>query len=91
MPKSSAEKQDEHAQKKAIKEKEKNLDSLEQEITALEKKKSDIEHQLAQPSVYEDEVKMQQLNDKYTKLKQDEVALNKKWEALAEQIESMQS
>ncbi|EPR71165.1 ABC-F family ATP-binding cassette domain-containing protein [Cyclobacterium qasimii] len=91
LPKSSAEKQDEHAQKKAIKEKEKNLESLEQEITALEKKKTDIEHQLAQPSVYEDEVKMQQLNDKYTKMKQDEAALNKKWEALAEQIESMQS
>ncbi|WP_339926151.1 ABC-F family ATP-binding cassette domain-containing protein [uncultured Cyclobacterium sp.] len=91
LPKSSAEKQDEHAQKKAIKEKEKNLDSLEQEITALEKKKTDIEYQLAQSSVYEDEVKMQQLNDKYTKMKQDEAALNKKWEALAEQIESMQS
>jgi len=91
LPKSSAEKQDEHAQKKALKDKEKTLESMEQQITVLEKNKTDLEHQLAQPSVYEDEVKMQQLNEKYTKMKQDESALNKKWEALAEQIESMQT
>ncbi|WP_339710240.1 ribosomal protection-like ABC-F family protein [Cyclobacterium amurskyense] len=91
LPKSSAAKQDDHAQKKALKEKEKSLESLEQQITALEKKKTDIEHELAQPSVYEDEVKLQQLNEKYSKIQKEEIVLNQKWEALAEQIETMQS
>jgi ATP-binding cassette subfamily F protein 3 len=91
LPKNAIAKQEDHAQKKALKEKEKTLESLEQQITALEKKKNDLEHQLAQPSVYENEAEMQRINEKYTKIKQDETQLNKEWEALAEQIESMQS
>jgi ATP-binding cassette subfamily F protein 3 len=91
LPKSSIAKQEDHVQKKALKEKEKTLESLEQQITALEKKKNDLEHQLAQPSVYENETEMQRISEKYTKVKQDEIQLNKEWESLAEQIESMQS
>lgn len=90
-PKSSASKQEDHAHKKAIKEKEKSLENIEQQITALEKKKTDLEHQLAQPSVYEDEAKMQQLNEAYHKIQEEEAALNQKWEDLAEQLESLQN
>lgn len=50
-----------------------------------------MEHLLAQPSVYEDEAKMQQLNEAYSKIQEEEAALNKKWEDLAEQIESLQN
>ena len=91
LPKSSIAKQEDHVQKKVLKEKEKTLESLEQQITALEKKKNDLEHQLAQPSVYENEAEMQRISEKYTKIKQDEIQLNKEWGSLAEQIESMQS
>ena len=43
---------------------------------------------MADPSVYEDETQMQELNASYSLVRQDEVKLNKEWEALAEQIES---
>lgn len=78
------------ARKKAIREKEKALEKLEEEITRLENKKLDLENQMADPSVYEDENQMQELNASYSLVMQDEARLNKDWEALAEQIESLQ-
>jgi len=78
------------ARKTVIREKEKALEKLEEEITRLEKKKLALENQMADPSVYEDETQMQELNASYSLVRQDEVKLNKEWEALAEQIESLQ-
>ncbi|NHE58322.1 ABC-F family ATP-binding cassette domain-containing protein [Cyclobacterium plantarum] len=76
--------------KKAIREKEKALEKLEEEITRLENKKLALENQMADSSVYEDEHQMQELNASYSQVRQDEAKLNKEWEALAEQIESLQ-
>ncbi|MFO7822401.1 MAG: ABC-F family ATP-binding cassette domain-containing protein [Cyclobacterium sp.] len=78
------------ARKTVIREKEKALEKLEEEITRLEKKKLALENQMADPSVYGDETQMQELNASYSLVRQDEVKLNKEWEALAEQIESLQ-
>lgn len=77
--------------KKLLKEKEKELIGLEEEITKLELEKRAIEDQLAEPRVYEDEEQLAILNQKYAEAKTKEARLNGEWEALAEQIENLQA
>ncbi|MDN3689387.1 ABC-F family ATP-binding cassette domain-containing protein [Cyclobacterium jeungdonense] len=80
--------QEEAGLKKRIREKAIALEKLEEDITVLENKKSALENQMADPSVYENEERMQELQADYAVLLKQESNLNKKWEALAEQIDN---
>lgn len=79
---------EEAGQKKRIREKAIALEKLEEDITVLENKKSALENQMADPSVYENEEHMQELQEDYAVLLKQESNLNKKWETLAEQIDN---
>ena len=82
--------QENNGNKKALKEKEKALADLEEKITKLEADKLTLENQLADPGIYGDEEKLNPLNQRYAEVQQEESQLNKEWEALAGQIESLQ-
>ncbi|WP_375583015.1 ABC-F family ATP-binding cassette domain-containing protein [Cyclobacterium xiamenense] len=66
------------------------LEKLEEEITDLENKKSTLENLMADPTAYEDEARMQELQANYAALLKTEASLNKKWEDLAEEIDNLQ-
>ncbi|MEX2567105.1 MAG: ABC-F family ATP-binding cassette domain-containing protein [Cyclobacteriaceae bacterium] len=76
---------------KALKEKETALAQLEEKITELEEEKLKLENQLADPGIYGDEEQLNPLNLRYARVQKEESHLNKKWEALAGQIEILQS
>jgi ATP-binding cassette subfamily F protein 3 len=77
-------------QKKRMRENAMALEKLEEEITALETKKSALENLMADPTVYENEARMQELQTDYASLLKIEGSLNKKWETLAEEIDNLQ-
>ena len=62
---------------------ERELKRLEEEITILENKVAEIEEQMADPSIYDDQTKFQDLNKNYLSSKKALEELMNKWEALA--------
>src|SRR5690606_26079709 len=76
--------------KKDLKKKEKDLEELESTIMALEEEKTLLESKMADPAVYEDDIKAAEINTSYATLKSKIEKLNQNWEKLAEEIESLQ-
>jgi ATP-binding cassette, subfamily F, member 3 len=76
--------------KKEIKSLEISLSELEEKITLVEKKKIALEKELADPGLYEDESNRQKITATYNALQEEEKQLQQKWEALMEEIESLQ-
>ncbi len=76
--------------KKEIKSMEKSLSELEEKITHIENRKAGLEKDLADPGLYADESNRQKITDNYNALLQEEKQLQQKWEALMEEIESLQ-
>ncbi|WP_114751486.1 ABC-F family ATP-binding cassette domain-containing protein [Pleomorphovibrio marinus] len=76
--------------KKEIRTKEKDLQDLEERVTQIEKKKEAMEVKLADPKLYQDEVKQEKLTQEYKELLEEEAQLNKKWESLMEEIDALQ-
>ncbi len=86
-PKNNEEAQ--HA-KRELKKMEEKLAKVEVEVEQLEAKKQKIETLMADPELYADEEKAQKTQKSYQELEQQLTALNSDWEALVDQISSLQ-
>ncbi|MCS4433518.1 ABC-F family ATP-binding cassette domain-containing protein [Aquiflexum gelatinilyticum] len=76
--------------KKNLKKKEQELAFIEEKILQIETKKSELEKKMADPVVFSDNKKMEEVNQSYQKLKNQEAELNQNWETLVEEIGSLQ-
>jgi len=76
--------------KKALKGKEKELETLEEQIMKIEEEKQGLEVLMADPKVFEDLPELEKLNNQYQAAVTREAALNAAWEVLAEEIEELQ-
>jgi ATP-binding cassette subfamily F protein 3 len=68
----------------------KELGQLEIEIEKLEEEKTRLEEIMTDPDVYANPNKLSEINDKYNKTKELLEVKNTDWEALVEQIESLE-
>ena len=73
-----------------LKKKEQELAEIEDKILKLEENKKILEMKLADPEIYSDNQKLEELNQKYMALKEKEEKLNSNWEVLVEQIGQLQ-
>ena len=76
--------------KKNLKKKEQELALIEGKILEVETKKAELEKKMADPIVFSDNKKMEEINQAYQKLKSLESELNQNWETLVEEIGSLQ-
>lgn len=76
--------------KKNLKKKEQELALVEEKILQIETKKAELEKKMADPIVFSDNNKMEEVNQSYQKLKNQETELNQNWETLVEEIGSLQ-
>jgi ATP-binding cassette subfamily F protein 3 len=76
--------------KKNLKKKEQELALIEEKILQIETKKAELEKKMADPNVFSDNKKMEETNQAYQKLKNQEIGLNQNWETLVEEIGSLQ-
>ncbi|MCH6232811.1 ABC-F family ATP-binding cassette domain-containing protein [Cognataquiflexum rubidum] len=76
--------------KKNLKKKEQELALIEEKILQIESKKAELEKKMADPVVFSDNKKMEETNQAYQKLKNQEAELNQNWETLVEEIGSLQ-
>lgn len=76
--------------KKDLKKKEEQLALIEEKVIQLEEKKKALEAKLADPEIYSDGQKLDQLNQEYQKLKIEEEKVNSEWEVLVEEIGQLQ-
>jgi ATP-binding cassette subfamily F protein 3 len=76
--------------KKNLKKKELELALIEEKILQIETKKAELEKKMADPVVFSDIKKMEEVNQSYQKLKNQESELNQNWETLVEEIGSLQ-
>ncbi len=76
--------------KKEIKSMERNLAELEEKITQIEKEKLRLEKELADPNLYKDELKHQEITKTYNVILEEEKQLQQRWESLMEEIETLQ-
>ncbi len=76
--------------KKNLKKKEQELALIEEKILHIETKKGELEKKMADPLVFSDNKKIDETNQTYQKLKNQEAELNKNWESLVEEIGSLQ-
>jgi ATP-binding cassette subfamily F protein 3 len=76
--------------KKDLKKKEEQLALIEEKIIQFEEKKKALEAKLADPEIYSDGQKLDQLNQEYQKLKIEEEKVNAEWEVLVEEIGQLQ-
>ncbi|MCR9013764.1 ABC-F family ATP-binding cassette domain-containing protein [Aquiflexum gelatinilyticum] len=76
--------------KKNLKKKEHELALIEEKILQIETKKAELEKKMADPVVFSDIKKMEEVNQSYQKLKNQESELNQNWETLVEEIGSLQ-
>jgi ATP-binding cassette subfamily F protein 3 len=76
--------------KKNLKKKEQELALIEEKILQIETKKAELEKKMADPVVFSDIKKMEEVNQSYQKLKNQESELNQNWETLVEEIGSLQ-
>jgi ATP-binding cassette, subfamily F, member 3 len=76
--------------KKNLKKKEQELTLIEEKILQIESKKAELEKKMADPLVFSDNTKMDEVNQAYQKLKNLEAELNQNWETLVEEIGSLQ-
>jgi ATP-binding cassette subfamily F protein 3 len=76
--------------KKELKKKEQELSQIEEKIVFLEEKKSALEAAMADPEIFSDSSKLDNLNKDYQILKAQEEDLNAKWEILVEEIGELQ-
>jgi len=76
--------------KKNLKKKEQELALIEEKILHIETKKGELEKKMADPLVFSDNKKIDETNQTYQKLKNQEAELNQNWESLVEEIGSLQ-
>ena len=76
--------------KKNLKKKEQELALIEEKILQIESKKSELEKKMADPDIFSDSKKIEETNQAYQKLKNQESDLNQNWETLVEEIGSLQ-
>jgi ATP-binding cassette subfamily F protein 3 len=76
--------------KKNLKKKEQELALIEEKILQIETKKAELEKKMADPLVFSDNKKIEETNQAYQKLKNQESDLNQSWETLVEEIGSLQ-
>ncbi|MCL6258266.1 ABC-F family ATP-binding cassette domain-containing protein [Aquiflexum sp. TKW24L] len=76
--------------KKNLKKKEQELALIEEKILQIDSKKAELEKKMADPLVFSDNIKMEEVNQSYHKLKNLETELNQNWEDLVEEIGSLQ-
>ncbi|AWW33247.1 ABC transporter ATP-binding protein [Echinicola strongylocentroti] len=76
--------------KNDLKKKERELEEVEGRIMALEDEKTQLEKQLADPSVFQNEEESQKVNKAYGEVKKKEEELTANWERLAEEIQGLQ-
>ncbi|WP_209331947.1 ribosomal protection-like ABC-F family protein [Lunatimonas salinarum] len=77
--------------KKTLKQKEKELESLETDISAIESQKAELEGRLADPALYDKAEDLEKLNQAYQSLLSKESSLNEAWEELAGEVEKLQA
>ncbi|MCC5936276.1 MAG: ABC-F family ATP-binding cassette domain-containing protein [Lunatimonas sp.] len=77
--------------KKTLKQKEKELEALESNISSLENLKVKLESRLADPEIYEKTTELEKLNKEYQALLDKESTLNDAWEELAGEVEKLQA
>src|SRR5690606_6705211 len=61
----------------------KDLERLDNEITLAKKELEDIEKELSNPAIYQEEDKLSEVNDRYTKKKSELSSLQEQWEVIA--------
>ena len=76
--------------RKNLKKKEQELALIEEKILQIESKKSELEKKMADPDIFSDSKKIEETNQAYQKLKNQESDLNQNWETLVEEIGSLQ-
>ncbi len=76
--------------KKDLKKLEEQLSKIEKEIESLELLKSETEEKMADPEIYEDEVKAQKIQESYQNIQTNLHEVNAKWEELVDQISTLQ-
>lgn len=64
----------------------KDLERLDNEITLAKKELEDIEKELSNPAIYQEEDKLSEVNDRYTKKKSELSLLQEQWEVIADKI-----
>lgn len=64
----------------------KDLERLDNEITLAKKELEDIEKELSNPAIYQEEDKLSEVNDRYTKKKSELSSLQEQWEVIADKI-----
>ncbi|MFB5944637.1 ABC-F family ATP-binding cassette domain-containing protein [Albibacterium profundi] len=64
----------------------KDLERLDNEITLAKKELEDIEKELSNPAIYQEEDKLSEVNDRYTKKKSKLSSLQEQWEVIADKI-----
>lgn len=72
--------------RKALKKKEQYLAEWENKILGLEKRKADLEKEMADPAVYSEVDRLQGLTEEYEKIKISLKEANASWESLVEEI-----
>ncbi|MBW3466505.1 ABC-F family ATP-binding cassette domain-containing protein [Arthrospiribacter ruber] len=72
--------------RKVLKKKEQYLAEWEDKILGLEKRKADLEKEMADPSVYSEVDRLQELTEEYEKIKISLKEANASWESLVEEI-----
>jgi len=77
--------------KKSLRKLEEELEAIEKEVEKLERKKKELEQKMADPELYSNEEEAQEIQLKYQDIQGDLASLNTKWEALVDQISSVQA
>ncbi len=67
---------------------EQKISSIETKIEALDKEKSEIEEQMADPGIYSDHEKLLEANQKYEQLQKQIRAHEQEWEELVTKMEN---
>ncbi len=77
--------------RKALKKAQKQLEEVENKVTGFEKEKKQIEHELAQPSVYTHPHALEELNKQLRQVVVDLGKQNQLWETLATEVEELEA